>query len=167
MQLFLLDRNTNQNHEIEHISPLPRSKGENPNLNQKDQQFIEVESFSKKVSTDYEAPGKPELRSDQDGQDIAAESLEGLTQTDFVNQNQPPGPFTQSKSEAETASFKDSQDFLAIVSQLNKTLENIKNQERIIRKGQTIYPSLYVILFGNTTSGRIFLPSTHDILKIV
>ena len=103
------------------------------------------------VSTDYVAhPARSELRSNQDGQDneSVASSLpgsvsrekEGVLQTDldFVNQNQL-GSFTEIKSEAETASFKDSQDFLALLSQLNKTLENIKNQEKIIKKGKSNY----------------------------
>ena len=142
MQRFFLDRNTNQNHEIEHSSQLPRPREENPNLNQKDQQ-IEVESFMKMVSTDSEVSARPELRSSHDGQDIEtmAPSPEGLTHSEFVNQNQF-GPFTERKSEAETASFKDSQDFLAIISQLNRTLENIKNQELLIQEGKTIYQSL-------------------------
>lgn len=142
MQWFLLDRNTNQNHEIEHSSLLPRSREENLNLNQKDQQS-EVESFMKMVSTDSEVSARPELRSNHDGQDIEnmAPSPEGLTHNEFVNQIQF-GSFTESKSEAETASFKDSQDFLAIISQLNRTLENIKNQELLIQEGKTIYQSL-------------------------
>ena len=150
MQLFLLDRNTNQNHKIEHISPLPGPKGENQNPSHKEQDK-EKESFLETVATDYQGPEKLELRSHQGGQDIKSLASdekfshsglregEDLTHPnlEFVNQNQLVSS-AESRSEAETASFKDSQDFLAIVSQLNKTLENIKNQERIIKKGRVI-----------------------------
>ena len=107
------------------------------------------------VSTDSEVSARPELRSSHDGQDIETivPSPEDLTHSEFVNQNQF-GPFAESSSEAETASFEDSQDFLAIISQLNKTLENIKNQELLIQEGKTIYQSLY---------NHIILPSLFSL----
>ena len=138
MQLFLLGRNTNQNHEIEHSPPLTREKNLNPNQN--NLQFNKSESFllQTAVRSDLRVPERHELSSSQDGEDVrnkifpktskssVTQSWKNLSQTDLNEENK-------------TESFKDSQDFLAIVLQLNKTLQNIKNQEKTIFSGMKIY----------------------------